>query len=250
MNDVFYEIFRALPRQGPGLAECTLRAFRALKDLPAHPRILDIGCGSGMQTMTLAGETDGSITALDNYPAFLNALAERAAATGMSERIRCVEGDLFHIEYPPHSFDLLWSEGSIFLIGFERGLRGWKPLLRPGGYMVVSDLTWLCESPSDEIRSYMSNLYGDLPMVPTVNECADIARRAGYQPVDSFSLPERGWWEDFYTPMEEQLRLLRRTRAGDPEAMVMVSSFEREIGMFRRHGSEYGYTFFVLRNVA
>ena len=39
---------------------------------------------------------------------------------------------------PRSSFDVIWSEGAIYIMGFERGLRAWRPLVRTGGYVVVS----------------------------------------------------------------------------------------------------------------
>ena len=52
--EVLYELFRDMPRQGPGSNECTRKAFKRLSHLPKQPHILDIGCGSGMQTPELA----------------------------------------------------------------------------------------------------------------------------------------------------------------------------------------------------
>ena len=52
--EYFFELFGDLPRQGPGCGEATLRALELLKDLPPQPKVLDIGCGSGMQTLILA----------------------------------------------------------------------------------------------------------------------------------------------------------------------------------------------------
>jgi hypothetical protein len=37
------------------------------------------------------------------------------------------------------SFDIVWSEGFIFVIGFKKGLQEWKSLLRPGGFMMAHD---------------------------------------------------------------------------------------------------------------
>ena len=45
---------RALPQQGPGSDASTLRALRMLGELPDAPRVLDLGCGPGRQTLALA----------------------------------------------------------------------------------------------------------------------------------------------------------------------------------------------------
>ena len=46
-----FEVFEALPRQGPGDRACAERALALCDELPATPRILDLGCGVGAQTM-------------------------------------------------------------------------------------------------------------------------------------------------------------------------------------------------------
>jgi hypothetical protein len=45
--DVFFEVFEALPRQGPGNRACAARALGLCRDLPPSPTVLDMGCGVG-----------------------------------------------------------------------------------------------------------------------------------------------------------------------------------------------------------
>jgi hypothetical protein len=51
---IFFEIYEHLPRGGPGDAASTRKAYALTKGLPGHPKILDVGCGPGRQTMDLA----------------------------------------------------------------------------------------------------------------------------------------------------------------------------------------------------
>jgi len=67
MDEIFFEIFEALPRQGPGDEKSTRKAFKKLGELPDRPEILDVGCGTGVQTLALAKLTPGKITAFDNH---------------------------------------------------------------------------------------------------------------------------------------------------------------------------------------
>ncbi len=41
---------------------------------------------------------------------------------------------------------------SIFM-GFEKGLTAMKKFLKPGGYMAVSELSWLKDNPPAEIKT-------------------------------------------------------------------------------------------------
>ncbi len=65
LPEFFWVIHSGLPREGPGDNKSTRKAYRMLKDLPKNPRILDVGCGPGMQTVELAKLSGGQIVALD-----------------------------------------------------------------------------------------------------------------------------------------------------------------------------------------
>ena len=134
---IFWEVHSGLPREGPGDNKSTKKAYMMLKDLPKNPCILDVGCGPGMQTIELAKLSSGRIVALDNHQPFLDDLNTSAEKEGVGNRIRTVNGDMFNLDYKNNSFNLLWSEGAIFIIGFEKGLRKWRRLLTANGYLVV-----------------------------------------------------------------------------------------------------------------
>jgi ubiquinone/menaquinone biosynthesis C-methylase UbiE len=114
-----------------------------LKDLPTNLSILDIGCGPGMQTIELAKLSGGQIVALDIHQPFLEDLNDCVKKEGFNDRIRTVKGNMFNLDYKNNSFDLLRSECSIFVIGFEKGLCKWRRLLTVNGYLVVSEFSWL-----------------------------------------------------------------------------------------------------------
>ena len=85
--DVFFEIHNGLPQEAPGSQSSTMRALSLVPSLPARPRILDVGCGPGRQTLILARETGGEITAVDNHQPYLDELLTRAKKQGFDERI-------------------------------------------------------------------------------------------------------------------------------------------------------------------
>lgn len=243
-EDLFFAVHQDIPREGPGDNESTKKAFQLLPDLPARPQILDIGCGPGMQTIQLAKLTDGSITAIDTHEPFLRELDRRKAAEGVAGKIRTMRASMFALPFPEESLDVIWAEGSIFIIGFERGLREWKRLLTPNGYLVVSELSWLKESPPAEIVDYWAENY---PAIKTVEENKKVVTQSGYTLIDSFPLPESAWWQDYYTPLEQRLALLREQYAGREEMVSRLAPIQREIDMYRQYSSYYGYTFFVMQ---
>ena len=115
MDDLFYEIYNDLPRQGPGDAECTRRAFQSLPDPSAIHRILDAGCGAGLQTLELARLSTVEIVAVDNNPVVIETLSRRVKKDGLSPRVKPVVADMLALDVAPKSFDLLWSEGAIYM---------------------------------------------------------------------------------------------------------------------------------------
>ena len=176
MPESFWEIHSGFPREGPSDNESTWKAYMMLEDLPEHPRILDIGCGPGMQTIELAKLSSGQVDALDNHQPFLEDLESRAEKEGVNERIRTVKGDMFNLNYEDGSFDLIWSEGAIHIIGFEKGLREWKHLLTEKGHLVVSELSWLRTDLPEKVRTFMEEGY---PAIKTINENLEISRKSG-----------------------------------------------------------------------
>lgn len=95
------------PRQGPGADDQTERALSYVGSLGADARIIDIGCGTGAQTMTLARSTAGQITAIDRLPAFLGRLAEKVSTHGLGNRVRPVCASMFHLPCADGTFDLI-----------------------------------------------------------------------------------------------------------------------------------------------
>jgi len=245
--DALLTLFSGLPRQGPGSDRATLEALRRLPPLPPHPVILDLGCGTGRQTLVLAGELRARVTAIDIHEPYLDELARNAAEAGLAEFIetRCLSMDA--LDYPPESIDLVWSEGAIFILGVARALRLWRPLLRPGGYLVFSECTWFEAHPPAEPTAFFAEEY---PAMTTLDGNCQLARSEGFEILDSFPLPAEDWWADFYIPLRARIAKLRPELPADPELAAVVAATEREIDLFSRFSASYGYVFYLLRKPA
>jgi SAM-dependent methyltransferase len=241
--EVFFEVHSGLLREGPGDAASTRRAFACIRGLPEQPRILDLGCGSGAQALELAGLCRGRITAVDNHPAFVEALRLRAEQLGLSGRIAAQVGDMRNLSFPPGSFDLIWAEGSIFITGFAAGLSAWRPLLAEGGYAAVTESCWKKPEVPREVREFWDEVY---PAIRGIPETQVLVRQAGYDLEESFVLPDEAWW-NYYGPIEAKLPELEARYAGDPQALEVLAAERREIAMFRKHSASYGYVFFIAR---
>lgn len=238
----FFDVFENLPRQGPGCAASTLQALALARGLPPRPEVLDIGCGCGAQTLLLARKLRTRVTAVDNHRPVLDRLAAAAREDGLEIGVR--ELSMFDLPFEAESFDLLWAEGSLFIIGLEKGLREFRALVRPGGIFAFSEMCWFRDDPPQEIRDYFARTYPDLR---GEGEVRDLAKEAGWELVGDFRLPESAWWDDYYDPMLRRLRALQERDAAVPEALELYGSLELEAEMFRKYSGSYGYSFFVLR---
>jgi ubiquinone/menaquinone biosynthesis C-methylase UbiE len=162
LDQLYFEIFESLPRQGPGNDESTQKAFSKLIGLPEQPTILDVGCGTGRQTLVLAKLSKGNITALDNHTQFIETLKDNARHSGCADRIHCITGDMNSMNFPTESFDVIWSEGAAYIMVFKKALAAWKPLLRSKAYLVVSELVWFKKEAPQEIHDFFAQGYPDM----------------------------------------------------------------------------------------
>ena len=250
MSDRSFEFFlqfhRDVPRQGPGTTEATVDAFRRIQELlPPEPRILDLGCGSGGQTLTLAGLTKGSILAVDTYAPFVEELRQRLAERGLDRRVTPQVGDMTALVLPPESFDLVWCEGAIYNAGFERGLGIIHGLLGAQGLAVVSEAAWLrplAEVPRDVLEFWTA----PYPAMTNVEKNLAMAGKAGFEVLDHFTLPAEGW-AAYIDPVEQRMNEVLAKHPDDPDAKKAAEAERREFAVFRKNRGWFGYEFFLLK---
>lgn len=242
--DLFYELFSGLPRQGPGDPASTLKALAMVPPLAPDDRVLDLGCGTGAPTILLARNTSARITAVDNHAPFIEELFRNTQASGLSLRVEARVGDMKQLDFPDETFQLLWCEGAIFVMGFDEGLRAWRRLLKPGGYIALTEATWLTDRAPAECRAFWQREY---PAIRDVAANLEAISRCGYQPVGHFVLPAAAWLNEYYAPLERNLEQFRERHAGNAEAAVVAAQIAEEIEMYRRHHEHYGYVFYVAR---
>lgn len=242
--EIFFEVFEALPRQGPGNRECAASALRLCGELPPAPAILDLGCGVGGQTLHLAELTGGSILAIDSHAPSIERLQATLAARGLSQRVQAQVGDMTRLEQSPESFDLIWSEGALYNIGIGNALRICHGLLRPGGCLAFTDAVWRKEDPPPEVRASFDL---DYPAMGRADDVVEIIQHSGFELLGRFILPDAAWWDDFYTPMEQRITELHGKHAKDAEALAILHQLAQEPEMHRRYSNYYAYEFFVVR---
>lgn len=234
-------------RQGPGgdaetgLA-ITLSGLAEAKGL----KIADIGCGTGASTLVLARELDAEITAVDFLPAFLTALERRAQEAGLAERITTLNASMDDLPFEEASLDAIWSEGAIYNIGFENGIRTWRRFLKPGGILAVSELTWLTAERPAEIDEHWTREYPEVATAAAKMACFEAE---GYTPIGYFPLAETCWFEAYYRPLQERFEAFLERHEASEAAKSTVEEHRSEISLFERFSAFVSYGFYVARKL-
>ena len=249
-----YEIFdSSLPRLAPGDTASTKKALNTLfpdksrrksTSDSAKLKILDIGCGNGAQTIQLAKHVEGTIVAVDNHQPFLEELQRRAEAEGISEKIQLYLKDMRALELEKGTFDLIWAEGSLYIMGFREGLVVCHDLLVPSGLLAASELCWLQPDQPAECRQFFDNEY---PVMVDIATNLNTIKSSGYEVLGHFTLPESTWWISYYQPLENRLQLLREKYVTDPIKIKMIESVQIEIEVYRKYSKYYGYVFYLMQ---
>jgi ubiquinone/menaquinone biosynthesis C-methylase UbiE len=200
----------------------TRKAFEMLPKLD-KPRILDIGCGSGVSTMEVADLSNGHITALDIDSLSIDRFAKKIEAAGLFGRVETVRASMFAMDFPEQSFDIIWAEGSIHVTGFAKGLREWGKLLRPGGFLAVHD--------------ELGNIGEKLEQI---SEC-------GYDLLGYFKLDEQTWMNEYYAPLKKLIEQRRTEKADDPVMMALLDKEQLELDWFKQNPTRCCSVFFITR---
>lgn len=238
------EYYSTLERQGPGSPEVTVKALSFIDNLTNVSRIADIGCGTGGQTMVLAQHAPGHITGIDLFPAFVDLFKNNAGKYNFQDRIQGIVGSMDNLPFQNEELDLIWSEGAIYNIGFERGINEWRKFLKKGGYIAVSEASWFTNERPDEIEEFWKDAYPEIDTIP--NKVAQM-QNAGYVPVATFILPENCWTEHFYTPQVKAQEAFLKKYAGNNTVEEFIEIERHETQLYFRYKEYYGYVFYIGR---
>ena len=245
--DLIVDFFKGLKRQGPGSAECTKRALdlSGLSDRSDPLKIADIGCGTGASTLVLAEELDAHITAVDLFDRFLDSLTDNAEKQGLNQKIDTLTCSMDSLPFSQSSLDAIWSEGAIYNMGFEKGIRYFKPFLKTGGILAVSEITWLSKDRPIEISRYWNKNY---PEIALASEKISQLEDQGFRLKGYFPLPENCWRKQYYEPMLNQMdEFLARHQTSEAEEFIAAET--EEIELYKKHHHFYSYGFYVAEKI-
>jgi len=241
------DLHKSANRQGPGGDAETEKALSlAMIDRTAPLKIADIGCGTGASTLFLARLLEAQITAVDLFQDFIEVLEGRAENMRLSEKITTLVCSMDSLPFGDEEYDVIWSEGAIYNIGFERGVKDWNRYLKAGGLLVVSEITWTTASRPSELQRHWE---GEYPEIDTASSKIGVMEKSGYSPIGYFVLPEHCWLENYYWPMQNSFSEFLSRNANNEEAQAIVEAEKKEISLYKRYKNYYSYGVYVARKM-
>ncbi|MFC2063227.1 SAM-dependent methyltransferase [Chloroflexota bacterium] len=204
------------------LLKYTRRAFRMLPHLD-KPRILDIGCGAGISTLELARLSRGEVTGIDIDQSALDKFTRGIEAAGLGGRVRARNRSMLEMDFPDGSFDIVWAEGSIYAVGFARGIREWKQLLKRDGYLVIHDAQGDISGKLGQIRS------------------------GGYELLGYFLLNKETWQQEYFAPLEKLVAEYRGKYPDDARILREIRLAQQELDTFKKDPENNSSVVFVMK---
>jgi len=242
--EYFYELFLGLPRGGPGDNESTQKAFSYLKNLPEEPFILDIGCGHGVQTLELARISKAKIIALDNYQPFLDILIKNAKEKGFDKKITSKNQSMLDMDFKDSTFDIIWSEGALYFMGFQNGLNKCNKLLKNKGYLAVTEAIFLLPDPPVPLQKFWDKGYPD---IKDIKSNISLIQNENFELITHFTLPKSSWINNYYLPMEKKINELKKKYFDNKVALQVFQECEKEIQIYNKYSDYFGYEFFIMQ---
>jgi SAM-dependent methyltransferase len=179
-------------------------------------------------------------------PDFVNQFNQNAQRLNLQDRVKGIVGNMENLPFQNEEFDVIWGEGAIYNIGFERGLNEWRKFLKPNGFIAVSEITWLTTEQPTEIRDFWQNAY---PEIDSISNKVAQMQKAGYLPIAAFILPENCWTEHYYTPQSLIQDSFLAKYAGNKTAEEFVASLHQEAELYCKYKAHYSYVFYIGKKI-
>jgi cyclopropane fatty-acyl-phospholipid synthase-like methyltransferase len=200
-----------------GLLKYMEKAF-SIVPKTEKPKILDIGCGTGVPTLWLAENYDGIIIAIDTDKNALDWLQDKIVNNSFENKIKTGHISFFDLKPDPDYFDIILAEGFLNIVGFEQGFSRIIGMLKNNGYFIIHDEYKDHEEKSDFISK---------------NSC---------KLIDTLFLDENVWWNDYYKQLETELNSVRIRQTRD-----LFKSELKEIEFYKLNPTAFRSIYYVVR---
>ena len=244
--DLIIETHVGLERLGPGSPEATSRALGFVDGLESISKTADLGCGTGGPTMLIAQKITGEIIGVDMLPDFIDIFNDNARKLNLQDRVRGIVGNIEDLPFNKEEFDLIWSEGVIDSIGFEKGIAYWHGFLKKGGYIALTCPSWLTDERPAEIEKYWVDAVQGLN---TVGQNSSAMHKAGFDLIATFAIPEECWTDNYFVPRQVAEQAVAEKYPGNKVVEDYLRAEKREVELYSKYKQYYGYVFYIGKRI-
>ncbi len=237
------ELYEGFDRASQQRLEYSRRAFGFLPELD-RPRILDAGCGRGDVALELARLCDGEIIGIDIDDRPLRLFEERIEGEGLEHRVHALHVSILEMDFAPESFDIVWAEASLHIVGMSEGFEALYPIIKPGGFLVVHEMVLTRPDTPADIRRRWKEQF---PALRAVDEFLELATSHNYQIINKFAVPHDFWEREYYDPLERRIELLREKYSDNREALAILDRKQYEADLYHESSQWIGSFFFILQ---
>ncbi len=247
--DLLIDLHKRNKRQGPGSDNSTKSAINlaGLNKPSEKLNIADIGCGTGSSTLILAESINAKITAIDLFDDFLQILQSSVKKKGLEDKITPLKTSMDNLPFDKESLDVIWSEGAIYNMGFEKGISYFKQFLKNNGILAVSEITWLTSKRPEEIENHWRSEY---PEIATASQKIKILENQGFKLIGYFPLSKECWIDNYYNALEKSFDDFLARNNNINKAKLIIENEIKEIELYKKYQDYYSYVFYIARKIS
>ncbi|MFW9876520.1 MAG: class I SAM-dependent methyltransferase [Candidatus Thorarchaeota archaeon] len=201
----------------------TRKAFESIPEID-KPRILDIGCGTGVPTLELASISNGEITGIDIDQGALDKLNLKIKEKGLSDRVKVYNRSINDTRFDDETFDILWEEGTIHLLDLKKTLTECNRVLKLNGFMVSGEASNWSDRKLKHFPRYGFNL---IKQIPWETEC---------------------WWTEYYSPLEQKINFLQK-KYENVDEIEEIRRHITEIAMVKKNPAGFDCITYILQKI-
>jgi ubiquinone/menaquinone biosynthesis C-methylase UbiE len=241
--ELIIDFYKNMDYLGPGSLGETKKALSFMNLGFENLKVADIGCGTGRQTEILANELNAEIIAVDFLKKFLKSVKNRFS--GSNKSVKILEANMELLPFEDNEFDLIFSEGAVYNIGFKKGIQEWKRFIKPNGFLAISEISWLTEKPPKKLEKFWKSSYSE---IDTFENKISQLEQTGYKLIGNFPMANSSW-ENYYSEVQNNMNSFLKRNNYSNEAKEFVNECEEEIAIFKKYNEYYSYVFYIAQKI-
>jgi cyclopropane fatty-acyl-phospholipid synthase-like methyltransferase len=213
------EYFQIKDNCRKGLIKHLEKAFSIIPQIE-NPKILDIGCGTGVPTLWIADKYSGTITAIDTDKSSLDWLQNKINDENLVDKVTTFNTSFFDFKSNPEYFDIIIAEGFLNIVGFERGFLKVLKILKRNRHFIIHD----------EFKDHEKKF--------------DFIQDNGCKIIDILYLDENVWWNDYYRQLESEISAI-----DSDQTKVLFTSDLKEIENYKLDSSPFRSIYYIIEKL-